>query len=61
MARTWRSPTSPSRPRLDEARVASCLERLAARERSVLIASFYEEQPPIASERCWDFTPATCA
>ena len=32
-------------PRLDEARVASCLERLAVRERSVLIASFYEDQP----------------
>ena len=32
-------------PRLDEARVAACLERLAVRERSVLVASFYEEQP----------------
>jgi RNA polymerase sigma-70 factor (ECF subfamily) len=32
-------------PRLDEAKVAACLERLAIRERSVLIASFYEDQP----------------
>ena len=32
-------------PRLDEARVAACLDRLAVRERSVLVASFYEEQP----------------
>src|SRR5689334_10101545 len=32
-------------PRLDEARVAACLQRLAARERTVLIASFYEDEP----------------
>ena len=32
-------------PRLDEARVAACLERLAQRERTVLLLSFYEEQP----------------
>lgn len=32
-------------PRLDEARVADCLARLAERERSVLILSFYEEEP----------------
>jgi RNA polymerase sigma-70 factor (ECF subfamily) len=32
-------------PRLDEARVAACLERLAERERSVLVLSFYEEEP----------------
>src|SRR5689334_4918690 len=32
-------------PRLDEARVAGCLERLAHRERTVLLLSFYEEQP----------------
>lgn len=31
-------------PRLDEARVAACLERLAERERSVLLLSFYEEE-----------------
>ena len=31
-------------PRLDEAKVAACLERLAERERSVLILSFYEEE-----------------
>ena len=32
-------------PRLDEARVAACLQRLAVRERAVLLLSFYEEQP----------------
>lgn len=32
-------------PRLDEARVASCLQQLAERERSVLLLSFYEEEP----------------
>lgn len=31
-------------PRLDERRVADCLERLAARERSVIVLSFYEER-----------------
>lgn len=32
-------------PRLDEARVADCLQRLPERDRSVLLLSFYEEQP----------------
>lgn len=32
-------------PRLDEAKVAACLERLAQRDRSVLLFSFYEEEP----------------
>ena len=32
-------------PRLDEAKVAACLERLAERERSVLLLSFYEDEP----------------
>ena len=32
-------------PRLDEAKVAACMEKLAERERAVLIASFYEEEP----------------
>lgn len=32
-------------PRLDHARVVECLERLAARERSVLVLTFYDEQP----------------
>ena len=32
-------------PRLDEARVAACLERLAERERTVLVLSFYEDEP----------------
>ena len=32
-------------PRLDEERVAECLQRLGERERSVLILSFYEDEP----------------
>jgi len=32
-------------PRLDEARVAACLARLAERERAVMILSFYEDEP----------------
>ena len=32
-------------PRLDHRRVADCLERLAERERSVLVLTFYEDQP----------------
>ena len=31
-------------PRLDEARVTDCLQKLAERERTVLILSFYEDQ-----------------
>jgi len=32
-------------PRLDHARVATCLERLAERERAVIVMSFYDDQP----------------
>jgi RNA polymerase sigma-70 factor (ECF subfamily) len=32
-------------PRLDHQRVADCLERLPERERSVLVLTFYDEQP----------------
>ncbi|MGH6622895.1 MAG: RNA polymerase sigma factor [Burkholderiaceae bacterium] len=32
-------------PRLDQARLVGCLERLAERERSVLVMTFYDEQP----------------
>ena len=32
-------------PRLDHQRVADCLERLPERERSVLVMTFYDEQP----------------
>ena len=32
-------------PRLDEARVVACLQRLAERERAVMILSFYDEEP----------------
>ncbi len=38
-------------PRLDHARVASCLERLPERERAVLVLSFYDEQPAEAVGR----------
>jgi RNA polymerase sigma-70 factor (ECF subfamily) len=32
-------------PNLDRARLAGCLERLAERERSVLVMTFYDDQP----------------
>jgi RNA polymerase sigma-70 factor (ECF subfamily) len=32
-------------PRLDQLRVADCLERLPERERAVLVMSFYDDQP----------------
>jgi RNA polymerase sigma-70 factor (ECF subfamily) len=38
-------------PRLDHERVARCLERLAERERAVLVLSFYDEQPAEAVGR----------
>jgi len=38
-------------PRLDHQRVARCLERLAERERAVLVLSFYDEQPADAVGR----------
>jgi RNA polymerase sigma-70 factor (ECF subfamily) len=38
-------------PRLDHERVARCLERLAERERAVLVMSFYDEQPADAVGR----------
>lgn len=38
-------------PRLDHERVARCLERLAERERAVLVLSFYDEQPADAVGR----------
>jgi RNA polymerase sigma-70 factor, ECF subfamily len=38
-------------PRLDHQRVADCLERLPERERSVLVMSFYDDQPSEAVGR----------
>lgn len=38
-------------PRLDHQRVADCLERLPERERSVLVMSFYDDQPSEAVAR----------
>lgn len=35
---------APPEPRLDHLRVADCLERLAERERSVIVLSFYDER-----------------
>ena len=35
---------APIAPQLDHGRVADCLERLPARERSVLVLTFYDEQ-----------------
>jgi RNA polymerase sigma-70 factor (ECF subfamily) len=37
--------TASTAPRLDHQRVADCLERLPERERSVLVLTFYDEQP----------------
>jgi RNA polymerase sigma-70 factor (ECF subfamily) len=34
-----------STPRLDHARVVGCLERLSERERTVLVMTFYDDQP----------------
>lgn len=38
-------------PRLDHERVATCLERLAERERAVIVLSFYDDQPAEAVGR----------
>lgn len=38
-------------PRLDHQRVADCLERLPERERSVLVMTFYDDQPSEAVGR----------
>jgi RNA polymerase sigma-70 factor (ECF subfamily) len=38
-------------PRLDHRRVADCLERLPARERSVLVLTFFDDQPSEAVGR----------
>lgn len=38
-------------PRLDHQRVADCLERLPERERSVIVLSFYDDQPSEAVGR----------
>lgn len=35
-------------PRLDHARVADCLDRLPERERTVLVMTFYDDQPSAA-------------
>jgi RNA polymerase sigma-70 factor (ECF subfamily) len=32
-------------PRLDQGRLAGCLDRLSERERSVLVMTFYDDQP----------------
>jgi RNA polymerase sigma-70 factor (ECF subfamily) len=32
-------------PRLDEAKVAACMDKLAERERTVMLLSFYEDEP----------------
>jgi RNA polymerase sigma-70 factor (ECF subfamily) len=32
-------------PRLDQARLVGCLERLSERERSILVMTFYDDQP----------------
>jgi len=37
------APPEPSEPSLDQARLASCLERLPERERTVLLLTFYDD------------------
>jgi len=44
-------------PRLDRARVVDGLERLPPRERSVLVMSYYDEQPCEAVGRALGLTP----
>lgn len=44
-------------PRLDHQRVADCLERLPERERSVLVMSFYDDQPSEAVGRELGLSP----
>jgi RNA polymerase sigma-70 factor (ECF subfamily) len=44
-------------PSLDHHRVADCLERLPERERSVLVMSFYDDQPSDAVGRELGLTP----
>ena len=49
-------------PRLDQRRVADCLERLPERERAVLVMTFYDDQPSEAvGTRARPARPATCA
>ena len=38
-------------PRLDDARLLRCLERLSERERSVLVLTFYDDQPAASVAR----------
>lgn len=38
-------------PRLDHARLLHCLERLSERERSVLVLTFYDDQPALVVAR----------
>jgi RNA polymerase sigma-70 factor (ECF subfamily) len=45
-------------PRLDHERVTECLERLAARERSVLVLTFYDDQPSEAVGAQLGLSPA---
>jgi len=42
---------SSTAPRLDHARLLHCLDGLAERERSVLVLTFYDEQPALAVAR----------
>jgi RNA polymerase sigma-70 factor (ECF subfamily) len=44
-------------PRLDHRRVADCLERLPERERSVLVLTFYDDQPAEAVAAHLGLTP----
>ncbi|HEY6980603.1 sigma-70 family RNA polymerase sigma factor [Reyranella sp.] len=45
-------------PRLDQDRLAACIERLSARERTVLLMTFYEEKSAQAVGAALGLTPA---
>jgi len=51
-------PPEPPSPDLDHARLAFCLERLAERERSVLLMTFYEDMPTAELARELDLSQA---
>jgi len=51
-------PAEPPAPNLDRARLALCLERLAERERTVLLMTFYEDMPTAELARELDLSQA---
>ena len=52
------SPPEAAPPDLDHKRLAYCLARLAERERTVLLLTFYDDMPAAALARQLELTPA---